>query len=381
MQGVLEDLESGERYDVVGARVVVGCEHNRETIGDAIAPADVQIGRVLAPHHFALRCDDGDNDAWRIEDLETANGTIVNGLRVTGDAAIRSGDVIRAEGRDLLFVSARREWRRIRSWLAFAPLTGSARGWRALSLSSHEGASRFDLVCTDPRPQPDHPSVPGWLLHTRDENGMLIGVRDEVTGPVLARLVSATRNEGATLPEAAAVLVLGEIAGGLVSMRSLVDKPNVALGLNNIVITWEGRVRVLAFTRHGALPGWFAPARGANRIELAHNGDRPDVHVYALGCVALELLGHDVHEHGTSDTTVSGPLGAFARRCLRFHMNIDQARAELISIANEIGFYPGSELAALARRLFSAEHAREMELREELALIDEDTARSLVAQR
>lgn len=52
--------------------------------------------------------------------------------------------------------------------------------------------------------------------------------------------------------------------------------------------------------------------------------------------------------------------------------------AELISIANEIGFHPATELAALARRLFAVEHAREMELREELALLDEETAHQLI---
>jgi hypothetical protein len=378
VHGAFEDLESGQRFDVVGDRVVVGCTHDESlTLGEELARADIMIAGGLAPHHFALR---RDGERSLVEDLGSDAGTLVNDTRVDGEAPLRSGDVIRAGDRTLLFFdeAEERQWRRIGSWLAFAPLTGTARGWRALSMSPFDGSRRVDLVLTQRATLPEHPSVPPWQSHTRSNEGASVGVREEIAGASLARIVIATRHEGATLPEAAAVLILGEIAGALVGMRSLVDKPNVALGLNNIVVTWEGRVRVVAFSGHGTLPWWFAPAAGAIRRELTDNGVLHDVHMHALACVALELLGHDVRQRGTANTTVTGPLGAFARRCLRSHMNIDQARGELISIANEIGFYPGSELAALVRRLFAAEHAREMELREELALLDEDTAQSLV---
>ncbi len=91
-------LQGDDRFEVAGT-IVVGRSHSAN-----IAMDDAWISHV----HFRI-CADGDNGV--IEDLDSTNGTFVDGIRIAGSRALRNGAIIRAgrclfafheDGRELL---------------------------------------------------------------------------------------------------------------------------------------------------------------------------------------------------------------------------------------------------------------------------------------
>ena len=72
-----------------GARVRVG----RKSPAEIVFPDDAGISRL----HFAIKCD---ADTARILDLNSSNGTWVNGRQVKG-AVLKEGDEITAGGSDV----------------------------------------------------------------------------------------------------------------------------------------------------------------------------------------------------------------------------------------------------------------------------------------
>ena len=65
--------------------------------------ADIQIvDELVSRRHLEVTYADGE-DACRIEDLKSANGTFVNGQRVAGEVALNDGDTIRIGETTLLY--------------------------------------------------------------------------------------------------------------------------------------------------------------------------------------------------------------------------------------------------------------------------------------
>lgn len=77
--------------NLVGTRVVIGRSPD----------CDVVLNNTsVSRQHAELLCDKG---SWTLRDLGSRNGTGVNGVRVAGDRALHSGDVLRIDEFDLVF--------------------------------------------------------------------------------------------------------------------------------------------------------------------------------------------------------------------------------------------------------------------------------------
>ncbi len=91
------EVQTPERSKVVllrGDRVSVG----KDPSNDIAVPSDGSVSRL---HALLERLPAG----WCVRDLDSRNGTFVNGVRIWGERPLRSGDEIRIGGTSLLFRS------------------------------------------------------------------------------------------------------------------------------------------------------------------------------------------------------------------------------------------------------------------------------------
>lgn len=92
--GYIHVKRTQQKYDIY---------HARTTIGRA-APSDIQINDAsMSRQHLSLRLQG--NRAF-ISDLNSTNGTKINGRRITGEVELRSGATITAGQCDIVFLSA-----------------------------------------------------------------------------------------------------------------------------------------------------------------------------------------------------------------------------------------------------------------------------------
>ena len=83
---VQEGCLAGRTLHAGGPVAVVGRE----------ADCQIQLEDIDASrHHARIRHADGQ---WTIEDLQSANGTFVNGRRISGESPLRASDVVRIGG-------------------------------------------------------------------------------------------------------------------------------------------------------------------------------------------------------------------------------------------------------------------------------------------
>jgi pSer/pThr/pTyr-binding forkhead associated (FHA) protein len=84
--------DPGNEYQLMPPSMTIGRAENNDIVLDG----DMRVSR----HHARLDCNDGQ---WVIMDCRSANGTTVNGQRITTHS-LRNGDRIRVGGTPLVFV-------------------------------------------------------------------------------------------------------------------------------------------------------------------------------------------------------------------------------------------------------------------------------------
>ncbi len=94
-------IEARLEIHLLGAAQIVALDGERLTIGRSAADIPLQDPTVSGLHAVVERVTGG----WIIQDLGSRNGTFVNGLRLMGPQAMRSGDDLRLGSSRITFTS------------------------------------------------------------------------------------------------------------------------------------------------------------------------------------------------------------------------------------------------------------------------------------
>ena len=99
--GLVSDLESGvgdtarERQEATSGLMPLGSYHSRPAKEIAIGrdpQSDIHLASpVISRHHAIIRPSSGD---WLLQDLNSTNGTYLNGRHITGPAHLQRDDII-----------------------------------------------------------------------------------------------------------------------------------------------------------------------------------------------------------------------------------------------------------------------------------------------